>query len=111
MLPNNLVFYDLPPEQDNFLKNLIYKDSSEWNRVLAESNDEIVKEFLANEKSNSNIENNWKYSNGVLASKYGALLVQKGACVSTLKEYKSLDKRIIYELRGKYKKLKNITEN
>lgn len=99
-LPRQFVYYDLPREQDEFFKAAIYRDSSEWNRMLTESNDQVVKDFLSLEKASSSLEASWVYSNSVMMSKFGALMVGKGACLTTAKEFKARDKNVIYELRG-----------
>lgn len=75
-LPKSVVFYDLPKEQDLFLKNYAYSQK-DFEKILIESDDFHVKNHLEEKKFDTNF---WKSLNeNVLMFDYGCALLDNSA--------------------------------
>ncbi len=93
------VFYDLPEHQHNFFHSYAH-DSNEIEKILSKSNDPLVKHYLKNTFSLSDL---WSAINGnIMQSFQSAIVLNKGATFLSKKQYKAKDNVKIYEIHGKF---------
>lgn len=93
------VFYDLPKEQDQFLKKFAY-NQDDLNTILKESKDKFVIDYLRNTNF---LPNFWNSLHGTIyQNDFGAIMINNGASFISRKEYKAKDGTDIYEVSGKF---------
>jgi hypothetical protein len=102
------VYYDLPKEQDEFLKKFAY-NQNDMNTILKESKDK----FVINSLKNTNfMPDFWNSLHGTIyQNDYGALMINNGASFITRKEYKAKDGTEIFEVSGKFEVFSTLTNS
>ena len=92
-------FYDLPEKQHHFF-HLYAHDPNEMEKILAKSNDLLVKYCLKNTVILSDY---WRTLHGnIMQTTHSALMFNLGASYISTKQYKAKDNVKIYELHGKF---------